>query len=91
VLVLQSVRLGLTDPATLHFIAEDAILTEVKDPEQTYIQCILPEKVAMQIAYIEHQTLMSDFVVLFKTIGQLWSKTARQKSACNIRRLLQIE
>ena len=65
-----AVRPGITDPASLHFIDEAALLAAAADPEQMYINIILPDKVARAAAYAEQATLASDVAVLART---LWS------------------
>jgi lipopolysaccharide/colanic/teichoic acid biosynthesis glycosyltransferase len=68
-----SVRPGITDPASLHFLDEAKLLAAAPDPEHTYIHSILPTKVAMAAAYAERATLASDMAVLWRTLKMLVS------------------
>jgi lipopolysaccharide/colanic/teichoic acid biosynthesis glycosyltransferase len=63
-----AVRPGLTDPASLAYIDEAALLAAAADPEQEYIRVILPAKVARAAAYAEQATLASDVAVLWRTL-----------------------
>jgi len=62
-----SVRPGLTDPASVKYRDEAAMLSASADPEQEYIQHILPDKIAMAQQYIARATLWSDLGVLVRT------------------------
>ena len=66
-----SVRPGITDPASLDFIDEAALLAGAADPEALYVQTILPRKLAAQAAYAERATLASDLGVIARTLGTL--------------------
>lgn len=73
-----AVRPGMTDPASLAFIDEAALLAAAADPERTYIEQILPAKVAQAAAYAQQATLASDVVVLWHTARVLLARwTAR--------------
>jgi lipopolysaccharide/colanic/teichoic acid biosynthesis glycosyltransferase len=66
-----AVRPGITDPASLQFADEATLLAEAEqngqDPEQTYIQTLLPQKIAMAVSYAESATLATDVAVLWRT------------------------
>jgi lipopolysaccharide/colanic/teichoic acid biosynthesis glycosyltransferase len=85
---VHSMRPGITDPAAIHFLAEDAVLAGREDAEAIYLQLFLPVKAQMQIDYIKNWTLLSDLQVLVRTMALLWSKSAREKSAGALRDLL---
>ncbi|MDG1260900.1 MAG: sugar transferase [Flavobacteriales bacterium] len=65
------VRPGLTDTSSLHFIDEDAILGNAKNPEEAYINDILPQKLALQLAYVRSRSFFGDIALIFKTIGKI--------------------
>lgn len=69
-----AVRPGMTDPASLAFIDEAALLAASTDPERTYIEHILPAKVAQAAAYAQQATLASDVVVLWRTARLLLAR-----------------
>ena len=66
-----AVRPGLTDPASLHFIDEAALLAAAADPEREYVERILPVKLQRAAEYAENASLASDLVVLARTLWAL--------------------
>jgi lipopolysaccharide/colanic/teichoic acid biosynthesis glycosyltransferase len=69
-----AVRPGITDPAALAHIDEAALLAGSPDPERTYIDQILPHKLALQAQYAATATLWSDLVVLGRTLRVLLAR-----------------
>ena len=63
-----TVRPGLTDPASVKYRDEAELLAAAADPEQEYVQRILPDKIALSHAYIERATLAGDLAILFRTL-----------------------
>lgn len=58
---------GITDAATLkHW--DEHVLDGAVDPEQTYIEQVLPDKLRMSIEYGDIATIRSDFMVIVKTL-----------------------
>jgi lipopolysaccharide/colanic/teichoic acid biosynthesis glycosyltransferase len=74
-----AVRPGLTDPASLAYIDEAALLAAAADPEREYVERILPAKLQAAAAYAERATLASDIAVLARTARALLGK-ARARS-----------
>lgn len=66
-----AVRPGLTDPASLAYIDEAAMLAAAPDPEAEYIERILPAKLRAAADYADRATLASDLVVLWRTLERL--------------------
>jgi lipopolysaccharide/colanic/teichoic acid biosynthesis glycosyltransferase len=62
-----SVRPGITDPASLKYRHESDLLAASENPEQTYVQVILPDKIAMAKEYVAHSSLRHDIGLLWKT------------------------
>lgn len=71
-LKVLSVKPGLTDLASLKYIHENEILGKSKNPEKTYIEEIMPEKLALNLEYIEKNNLITDIKLIFKTIFKLF-------------------
>ena len=67
--VLQ-VRPGITDWASIKYVDENKILGEAKDPDEAYVNLIMPNKIKLNMVYIQHQTLGEYFKIIFLTI---WS------------------
>ncbi|MEO0777855.1 MAG: sugar transferase [Bacteroidota bacterium] len=67
------VRPGLTDYATLEYLQEGELLAQSSNPEQTYIQDILPQKLALSRRYIQERSLGTDVKIIWKTLAKLWT------------------
>lgn len=65
--VLQS-RPGITSPATLVYRREEEILTG-PDWERTYVERVLPDKLAIELRYLERRSLRTDVGVLLRTLA----------------------
>lgn len=68
--VLQALP-GLTDYASIQFINEQTILGASPDPEKTYITEVMPQKLALNLQYINDRTFFLDIKLIFKTIGKI--------------------
>ena len=66
-----AVRPGITDPASLAYIDEAALLAAAADPERTYVEQVLPAKLRAAARYADRATLASDAVVLWRTLKRL--------------------
>ena len=63
-----SVRPGITDPASIKYRNENDILSSASNPEEYYIQHIMPDKLKINIDYINTQTFIKDIKIIFQTI-----------------------
>jgi lipopolysaccharide/colanic/teichoic acid biosynthesis glycosyltransferase len=63
-----SVRPGITDPASIKYRNENELLSQVDNPEQYYIENIMPDKISLNLQYIESRSLFGDIRLIFKTI-----------------------
>jgi lipopolysaccharide/colanic/teichoic acid biosynthesis glycosyltransferase len=66
-----AVRPGITDPASLAYIDEAALLAAAADPEREYIEVVLPAKLERAAAYAEQASLATDLAVLWRTLRAL--------------------
>lgn len=85
---LLSVRPGLTDPASILYFAEDAVLAERPYAEAEYLQVLLPVKVRVQLNYLWQWHPMLDLRIIFLTLARIWSRQARANSIARVRTLL---
>jgi lipopolysaccharide/colanic/teichoic acid biosynthesis glycosyltransferase len=69
-----AVRPGITDPVSLDYIDEAALLAAAADPEREYVERILPVKVQRAAEYAEQASLATDAAVLWRTVGVLLRK-----------------
>lgn len=70
--VLQ-VKPGITDYASIEYRNENEILSKSNNPEQTYINEIMPAKLKLNLKYIEDQSLLTDIKIIIKTIIKIVS------------------
>jgi lipopolysaccharide/colanic/teichoic acid biosynthesis glycosyltransferase len=64
------VRPGITDPASLEFFDEAHCLAR-SNPETAYVTSVMPQKLAINLAYLRRRTVVSDFIVLLATLRKL--------------------
>lgn len=83
-----SVRPGVTDPASVLFFAEDAVLAGRPNAETEYLQLLLPAKAKVQLDYLQHWHLMMDLRVILRTLARVWSPQAREDSMRRVRAVL---
>jgi len=62
------VRPGITDPASLAYRHEEALLAQAADPERFYVETVMPAKLRINLDYINHRTFVRDFAVLLRTL-----------------------
>jgi lipopolysaccharide/colanic/teichoic acid biosynthesis glycosyltransferase len=63
-----SVKPGITGPAQLENRNEELKLKGQSNPEQYYINQLLPEKLNIDLSYIENRSFIFDLKIIFKTI-----------------------
>ena len=68
---ILSVRPGITDRTQLKFLNEEQILAASPDPENTYINEIMPMRLAMCEDYIKTRNFVDDIAILLATIQKL--------------------
>ena len=66
---LLLLRPGITGPATLAYRNEEEILAKVSDPVQYNNEIIYPDKVRINLEYIENCSLVQDLKYILETIG----------------------
>lgn len=69
-----AVRPGITDPVSLEFADESALLARAADPEREYVEVLLPKKLRAAAAYAEHANLATDLRVIGGTLRVLWAR-----------------
>ena len=62
------VRPGITDYASIEYRNENEILGESSNPEETYINEIMPTKIELNMKYLKNISLSEDFKLIIKTI-----------------------
>jgi lipopolysaccharide/colanic/teichoic acid biosynthesis glycosyltransferase len=64
---------GITDNASIAFRNEESILRKSEDPEKTYREIILPQKLALYEYYIKNRSFCGDLQIIFKTIFSVYN------------------
>lgn len=59
---------GITDLASIRFRHENELLAQVENPEEFYIQEVMPQKLALNLEYIKTFNLQLDFRIIFQTL-----------------------
>jgi len=66
------VRPGITGPTQLRFRHEERMLVG-PDPEAIYVRELLPQKLAIDLEYVRHHTLLGDLRILVRTVTVLFA------------------
>jgi lipopolysaccharide/colanic/teichoic acid biosynthesis glycosyltransferase len=69
-----SVRPGLTDLASIKYINESELLENAENPEEFYIQKIMPDKLHLNLEYIDNKAFAKDFRIVFQTLIRLFDR-----------------
>lgn len=67
-----SVKPGITDEASLRYINENDILAQSADPERTYVEQIMPEKLSINLEYLKKQSFLYDLKIIFQTFLKIF-------------------
>jgi lipopolysaccharide/colanic/teichoic acid biosynthesis glycosyltransferase len=72
---LLSLKPGITDWASLWNNDEGALLAAGSDPEKTYLETIRPEKIRLQLKYLEDHSFLTDLRIIALTIRALFARS----------------
>jgi lipopolysaccharide/colanic/teichoic acid biosynthesis glycosyltransferase len=59
---------GITDLASIRYRDENDLLGEAEDPDTFYINTIMPDKLALNLEYINNNNIFVDIYIILKTI-----------------------
>jgi len=65
---ILEIRPGITGPATLKYSIEEKLLAEVNNPKKYNDEVVFPDKVKINLEYINNWSLWMDIKIIFKTI-----------------------
>jgi lipopolysaccharide/colanic/teichoic acid biosynthesis glycosyltransferase len=85
---VYSVRPGLTGPAAIAFLAEDEYLATVTDPVTAYCRILLPEKLRLELEYVERRSISTDLKIIAVTLVRVFSPQARRRSRAMIEQIV---
>lgn len=66
-----SVRPGITSLASIRYRNENDILAAAADPDRAYIERVMPDKIAIDLEYVERATLWNDIKLIFSTFREI--------------------
>jgi lipopolysaccharide/colanic/teichoic acid biosynthesis glycosyltransferase len=69
--VILSVRPGITDRASIEFKDENEILGRASDPDQAYINEVLPIKLKYYVEYVHTRSFLGDIYLILRTLMAL--------------------
>jgi len=74
------VKPGITDYASLAYFHENELLAKSDNPQQTYINEVMPEKIKLNEKYLSNPTLSEDLIIIRKTaLKMFFSKKTESK------------
>lgn len=65
------IRPGITDAASIKYRHENELLSAQTDPEKYYTQVIMPDKLAINLAYVQHHSVGGDIQLIMNTIKSI--------------------
>ncbi len=68
-----SVKPGITDYASIEYVNENELLKNADDPEQLYIDEIMPEKLRLNLKYIAENSFVNDIKIILNTLKAIAS------------------
>jgi lipopolysaccharide/colanic/teichoic acid biosynthesis glycosyltransferase len=69
--IVLSVPPGITDWASICYKEENAILGRTTNPEQAYLDTILPAKLKYNVRYVQERNFWTDLRIIFTTLRAL--------------------
>lgn len=67
-----SVRPGITSAASITYMDENDILGKSTDPDSTYIEEVMPAKLALDLEYVRNRNFGRDLSIIFSTATGLF-------------------
>ncbi len=68
------VRPGITDLASIRYRNENELLAQVSDPDKYYVEVILPDKLRINLEYVERHRFGTDVDIIMKTFKEIIRK-----------------
>lgn len=68
---ILSIRPGMTDYASLEFRKEGDILASAEDAYRHYIEAMVPQKIKLNLKYIDERSFLVDIKLIFRTIFKI--------------------
>ena len=68
------VRPGITDEASIRYRNENELLATADDPERFYIETVMPDKLRINLEYVQNHSLLGDIKLIFRTFAAVVKK-----------------
>lgn len=69
-----SVRPGITSLASIRYRNENEILAEAEDPDRCYIEQVMPDKLKIDLEYVDNAGFLNDIKLIFATFKEIITK-----------------
>ncbi|MGL4599225.1 MAG: sugar transferase [Bacteroidia bacterium] len=69
--IVLSIRPGITDYASIEYSDENELLKQASDPEEAYIQKIMPAKLELNLKYIREKKIATDLKIIAMTFAKI--------------------
>lgn len=66
-----SVRPGISSLASIAYINENEVLGRSSDPERTYVEEVMPAKLALDLQYVDQMGLGLDLRIILRTLARM--------------------
>ncbi|MGB0882978.1 MAG: sugar transferase [Vicingaceae bacterium] len=70
-LKVLTVKPGITDNASIAFFNENELLGNSSNPEETYINEVMPQKLALNLEYVSNNSVFKDVGIILKTLKKI--------------------
>lgn len=70
-LEILTIKPGITDYASLEYFRENELLGKSVNPEETYIQEVMPAKIELNKKYLENPSIGHDLKIMWRTFIRL--------------------
>lgn len=68
------VRPGITSLASIRYRNENDILAAAADPDKAYVEQVMPDKLAIDLEYVDRANLWTDIRLIFSTFREIITK-----------------
>jgi len=78
------VRPGITGPTQIRYRHEETLLSQYADREAAYINVVMPQKLAIDLEYVEHHTFPGDLLLIAQTVLAVFSPDQSAEAATEV-------
>ena len=73
--IVLSVRPGITDLASIEYRDESELLASSADPERTYVEQVMPVKLAFYERYVRERTFLGDMAIIWRSMAVSFTRS----------------